>query len=366
MSASVDEIFFTQMTVALFELVLDILVLLAPENKSRASWAALFRRVSELWSFVSGLNSAPVPQIRWQGRQKEPQQNVLALTPADMRSFVPEREGLFLVCYLLGAGSAEAGGTAEPSVIAVRTCDIYEEGKVRVELDWFVPFREAPAYSRRRRGPQPSSLAAPRVLLRSNSDNNLSVCVGTTDVAPGLSVCVGSPDAASRSLSPQLLQQMQRNPNGTVRTGGHGNKHQTNTRSPSLSRLGEEQRRHQLRAFYNVASRQLHRKEIQVQAPRGQARDNSREDDFPRVRKKPRAEPGLSGEPILLWSIPEEERKTELTRKGRKGGDSLIHPGGSSCKDRAGPSVHDQCRMLVALLWALQNQGRKPTVEMML
>ncbi|XP_049339267.1 SH3 and multiple ankyrin repeat domains protein 2 [Astyanax mexicanus] len=113
-----------------------------------------------------------------------------------------------------------------------------------------VPFREAPAYSQRRRGPQPNSLAAPRTLLRSNSDNNLSVCVGSPDVAPVLSVCVGSPDAApSRSLSPQLLLQMQRNPNGTVRTGGgRGNKHQTQSRSPSLSRLGEEQRRPQPRA----------------------------------------------------------------------------------------------------------------------
>uniref|UniRef100_A0A8B9KUB9 SH3 and multiple ankyrin repeat domains 2a n=1 Tax=Astyanax mexicanus TaxID=7994 RepID=A0A8B9KUB9_ASTMX len=112
-----------------------------------------------------------------------------------------------------------------------------------------VPFREAPAYSQRRRGPQPNSLAAPRTLLRSNSDNNLSVCVGSPDVAPVLSVCVGSPDAApSRSLSPQLLLQMQRNPNGTVRTGGgRGNKHQTQSRSPSLSRLGEEQRRPQPR-----------------------------------------------------------------------------------------------------------------------
>ncbi|KAK5873579.1 hypothetical protein PBY51_018611 [Eleginops maclovinus] len=46
-----------------------------------------------------------------------------------------------------------------------------------------VPFREAPAYSKRRRGQSsgsgndhsPSSLSAPRVLLRSNSDNNLNV-----------------------------------------------------------------------------------------------------------------------------------------------------------------------------------------------
>uniref|UniRef100_A0AAY5JXV9 SH3 and multiple ankyrin repeat domains 2a n=1 Tax=Esox lucius TaxID=8010 RepID=A0AAY5JXV9_ESOLU len=43
-----------------------------------------------------------------------------------------------------------------------------------------VPFREAPTYSKRRRAPAPtssssSSLVAPRVLLRSNSDNNLTV-----------------------------------------------------------------------------------------------------------------------------------------------------------------------------------------------
>ncbi|RXM28857.1 SH3 and multiple ankyrin repeat domains protein 2 [Acipenser ruthenus] len=37
-----------------------------------------------------------------------------------------------------------------------------------------VPFREAPSYTNRRRGPQ-NTLAAPRVLLRSNSDNNLNI-----------------------------------------------------------------------------------------------------------------------------------------------------------------------------------------------
>ncbi|KAG7453605.1 hypothetical protein JOB18_048478, partial [Solea senegalensis] len=102
------------------------------------------------------------------------------------------------------------------------------------------PFREAPAYSKRRRGQSsgnssgnsqsPSGLSAPRVLLRSNSDNNLN---GHSQ--PGSS-------ALHRSLSPQLLQQMPSgSPNGTVvvRTMGRG----ARSRSPSLSRLGEEARR---------------------------------------------------------------------------------------------------------------------------
>ncbi|XP_062404811.1 SH3 and multiple ankyrin repeat domains protein 2-like isoform X2 [Sardina pilchardus] len=95
-----------------------------------------------------------------------------------------------------------------------------------------VPFREAPAYSKRRRAPQ-SSLSAPRVLLRSNSDNNLNSSGAGPDGHP------------QRSLSPQLLQQMQRNPNGTVRTMGRGSRAGPRSRSPSLSRLGEEQRRQQ-------------------------------------------------------------------------------------------------------------------------
>ncbi|KAJ4921462.1 hypothetical protein JOQ06_022356, partial [Pogonophryne albipinna] len=96
-----------------------------------------------------------------------------------------------------------------------------------------VPFREAPSYSKRRRGQSsggndlsPSSLSAPRVLLRSNSDNNLNP---------------GGPPSLHRSLSPQLLQQMPSSPNGNVvvRTMGRG----ARSRSPSLSRLGEEARR---------------------------------------------------------------------------------------------------------------------------
>ncbi|XP_061671634.1 SH3 and multiple ankyrin repeat domains protein 2b isoform X3 [Syngnathoides biaculeatus] len=102
-----------------------------------------------------------------------------------------------------------------------------------------VPFREAPAYSKRRQGPSsgknsgnsqsPISLSAPRLLLRSNSDNNL-----TGHSQPGSS-------ALHRSLSPQLLQQMPSGrPNGNVvvRTMGKGSR----SRSPSLSRLGEEAR----------------------------------------------------------------------------------------------------------------------------
>ncbi|KAI4829833.1 hypothetical protein KUCAC02_001498, partial [Chaenocephalus aceratus] len=103
-----------------------------------------------------------------------------------------------------------------------------------------VPFREAPSYSKRRRGQSsggndlsPSSLSAPRVLLRSNSDNNLNVSQGPTQP--------GGPPSLHRSLSPQLLQQMPSSPNGNVvvRTMGRG----ARSRSPSLSRLGEEARR---------------------------------------------------------------------------------------------------------------------------
>ncbi|XP_078111815.1 SH3 and multiple ankyrin repeat domains protein 2 [Sander vitreus] len=135
-----------------------------------------------------------------------------------------------------------------------------------------VPFREAPAYSKRRRGPSsgsgnepsPSSLSAPRVLLRSNSDNNLTVSQYQQQQqhgspgnwaphlqqhaqphphrAPQQSLSQPGSSALHRSLSPQLLQQMPSgSPNGNVvvRTMGRG----ARSRSPSLSRLGEEARR---------------------------------------------------------------------------------------------------------------------------
>lgn len=90
-----------------------------------------------------------------------------------------------------------------------------------------MPFREAPAYSNRRRRP-PSTLAAPRVLLRSNSDNNLNSSV------PDWAVCSA---ASHRSLSPQLLQQAPGKADGALRTIGSyipGPR----SRSPSLNRLG--------------------------------------------------------------------------------------------------------------------------------
>lgn len=89
-----------------------------------------------------------------------------------------------------------------------------------------VPFREAPAYSNRRRRP-PSTLAAPRVLLRSNSDNNLNSNV------PDWAVC----PAAHRSLSPQLLQQVPGKADGIARTIGSYTPG-PRSRSPSLNRLG--------------------------------------------------------------------------------------------------------------------------------
>ncbi|XP_060621261.2 SH3 and multiple ankyrin repeat domains protein 2 isoform X6 [Anolis sagrei] len=110
-----------------------------------------------------------------------------------------------------------------------------------------VPFREAPTYSNRRRRPQ-STLATPRVLLRSNSDNNLNVNVPAWSAS--------SLASSHRSLSPHLLQQMQNNPNGTVRTVGSYTS-SSRSRSPSLNRLGEDAKRQQHRhvsASYNPSA----------------------------------------------------------------------------------------------------------------
>uniref|UniRef100_A0AAZ3P9H3 SH3 and multiple ankyrin repeat domains 2a n=1 Tax=Oncorhynchus tshawytscha TaxID=74940 RepID=A0AAZ3P9H3_ONCTS len=104
----------------------------------------------------------------------------------------------------------------------------------------YLPFHEVPEYSKRRRALPPtsssgSSLVTPRVLLRSNSDNNLTVRVGP-------------PTSTSHHIfSPQLLQQMQGNPNGTVSTMGQGSRSTSvgvvpRSQSPSLNRLGEEAR----------------------------------------------------------------------------------------------------------------------------
>ncbi|XP_053534058.1 SH3 and multiple ankyrin repeat domains protein 2 [Ictalurus punctatus] len=86
-----------------------------------------------------------------------------------------------------------------------------------------VPFREAPSYSRRRRAPH--HLVPPRVLLRSNSDNLLQLHPQHTNTQPHTQLHVHT------------------SPNGTVSTRA-----QPRSRSPSLSRLGEEQHRLQHRA----------------------------------------------------------------------------------------------------------------------
>ncbi|XP_061466700.1 SH3 and multiple ankyrin repeat domains protein 2 isoform X3 [Rhineura floridana] len=110
-----------------------------------------------------------------------------------------------------------------------------------------VPFREAPTYSNRRRRPQ-STLTAPRVLLRSNSDNNLNINIPDWSAS--------SLASSHLSLSPHLLQQMQNNPNGTVKTVGSYTS-SSRSRSPSLNRLGEDAKRQQHRhisASYNPSA----------------------------------------------------------------------------------------------------------------
>ncbi|XP_055755112.1 SH3 and multiple ankyrin repeat domains protein 2-like isoform X3 [Salvelinus fontinalis] len=127
-----------------------------------------------------------------------------------------------------------------------------------------VPFHEVPEYSKRRRALPPTSssggsLAAPRVLLRSNSDNNFKVSQGPPQDwsqpqghpqhhGPQHGG-VGPPTSTSHHiLSPQLLGQIQGNSNGTVSTMGQGSRSTSvgvvpRSRSPSLNRLGEEARR---------------------------------------------------------------------------------------------------------------------------
>ncbi|KAG8125918.1 hypothetical protein E2320_021055 [Naja naja] len=110
-----------------------------------------------------------------------------------------------------------------------------------------VPFREAPTYSNRRRKPH-STLATPRLLLRSNSDNNLNINLPDWSASPLPS--------SHRSLSPHLFQQMQNNPNGTVKTVGSYTS-SSRSRSPSLNRLGEDAKRQQQRhisANYNPSA----------------------------------------------------------------------------------------------------------------
>uniref|UniRef100_A0A672QUZ0 SH3 and multiple ankyrin repeat domains 2b n=1 Tax=Sinocyclocheilus grahami TaxID=75366 RepID=A0A672QUZ0_SINGR len=107
-----------------------------------------------------------------------------------------------------------------------------------------MPFREAPAGTGRSRLLQHqgrSTLAAPRVLLRSNSDNNLNVNKLPLDRSRS-----PSPAASPlHSLSSRHPQQMQNSPNGTVKTMARGGR-SARSRSPSLGRLGEGDARRQI------------------------------------------------------------------------------------------------------------------------
>ncbi|XP_062317503.1 SH3 and multiple ankyrin repeat domains protein 2b [Osmerus eperlanus] len=107
-----------------------------------------------------------------------------------------------------------------------------------------VPFREPPSQQPLRQQPPRSSLAAPRVLLRSNSDNNLNV--HSFKLPPDRSPLPSPSASPLRSLSPRRPPQMQSSPNGTIKTVGgvKGGRPPPRSRSPSLGRLGEEGRRH--------------------------------------------------------------------------------------------------------------------------
>nr|XP_034972760.1 SH3 and multiple ankyrin repeat domains protein 2 isoform X4 [Zootoca vivipara] len=135
----------------------------------------------------------------------------------------------------------------ETDIELTKKVNLYKAQK-RDAAESLVPFREAPTYSNRRRRPQ-STLTAPRVLLRSNSDNNLNVNIPDWSAS--------SLASSHRSLSPNLLQQMQNNPNGTVKTVGSYTP-SSRSRSPSLNRLGGEdakrqQHRH-ISASYNPSA----------------------------------------------------------------------------------------------------------------
>uniref|UniRef100_A0AAY4B0J0 SH3 and multiple ankyrin repeat domains 2b n=1 Tax=Denticeps clupeoides TaxID=299321 RepID=A0AAY4B0J0_9TELE len=84
-----------------------------------------------------------------------------------------------------------------------------------------VPFREVPTCVPERRPSPRSTLAAPRVLLRSNSDNNLSVNI-CRPTARSRSPSPFPATSTLRGLSPRRPQQMQNSPNGTVKTMGRG------------------------------------------------------------------------------------------------------------------------------------------------
>ncbi|KAI7802099.1 hypothetical protein IRJ41_000138, partial [Triplophysa rosa] len=89
-----------------------------------------------------------------------------------------------------------------------------------------VPFPEAPTFSRQQRLLQKSNRLVPRVLLHSNSDNDLIVNAVSTQ------------QLASRCFLPQLMQS---DPNRRVKMMGHSNRSIQSSYSLSAICLGEDQ-----------------------------------------------------------------------------------------------------------------------------
>ncbi|XP_041966738.1 SH3 and multiple ankyrin repeat domains protein 2b isoform X3 [Alosa sapidissima] len=140
------------------------------------------------------------------------------------------------------------GQTPFQVAIIAGNFELAEYIKNHKEAD-IVPFREAPspsACTTSRRPAVRSTLSAPRVLLRSNSDNNLHVQLGHPQPhRPRSRSPSPSPASPLRSLSPRRpAQQMQSSPNGTVKTMGRG-AHAARSRSPSLGRLAAGDARRQ-------------------------------------------------------------------------------------------------------------------------
>ncbi|XP_062403320.1 SH3 and multiple ankyrin repeat domains protein 2b [Sardina pilchardus] len=138
----------------------------------------------------------------------------------------------------------QRGQTSFQVAIIAGNFELAEYIKNHKEAD-IVPFREAPSPSAcattSRRAAVRSTLSAPRVLLRSNSDNNLHVQLSQQQQQHPRHPRSRSPSPSLasplRSLSPRrLAQQMQSSPNGTVKTMGRG-AHAARSRSPSLGRL---------------------------------------------------------------------------------------------------------------------------------
>ncbi|XP_054667542.1 SH3 and multiple ankyrin repeat domains protein 3 isoform X4 [Grus americana] len=122
--------------------------------------------------------------------------------------------------------------TAFQVAIIAGNFELAEIIKTHKESD-VVPFRETPSYTKRRRILGAGSLASPRMLQRSASDNNLKA----------ESRASYSPVPSLRSLPPQLLAQMQEAVGAGAGDGSlasSSSARSAHSRSPSLQRVQEE------------------------------------------------------------------------------------------------------------------------------